>query len=86
MAAYAPATSTILVASDSATDAALVKKLLDPGFRKVLPSIDPVRVAEGFDNRRPDVPGFNALEKSECRYPELLHLGGTVQVQPYRTI
>ncbi|WP_217995127.1 hypothetical protein, partial [Methylogaea oryzae] len=88
MAVYSSSVSTVLVASDNVHDAALAKKLLDVDFGKVLLSIDPVRMTEDFDHRKPDVLvlAFRALEKSVRHYLELLHLGGAVQSQPHRTV
>jgi len=46
------ATPTILVVSDSAADAALVKDILDGEFGKVFTSTDPDKTVEDFDRQR----------------------------------
>ncbi len=83
-----PPAATILIASDSTADAALVKKLLDPEFDHVFTSMDPERAVEDFEQRRPDVLvlAFNALEKSERYYLGLYRRGGKLNLQDHRTI
>lgn len=80
--------ATILVASDSATDAALVKQLLSGEFGKVFTSTNPDKAAEDFDQQRPDVLvlAFNALEKSERYYLGLFRLSSASHLQPHRTV
>ena len=58
-------TPTILVASDNTGDAALVKKLLDDEFGKVLTSTNPDKSAADIERDPPDVLvlAFNTLDK-----------------------
>lgn len=78
----------IFVASDSVTDAELVKQLLNAEFKKVFISTNPDKALEEFDRQRPDVLvlAFNTLEKSECCYLGLFRLSRTVRTQPHRTV
>lgn len=82
------ATPTIFVASDSVTDAELVKQLLNAEFRKVFTSTNPDKAAEEFEHQRPDVLvlAFNVLEKSERHYLGLFRLSAAVHLQPHRTV
>ena len=76
--------ATILIASDNASDAALVKKLLDPEFEHTFISTDPNRAKEDFERRHPDVLvlAFNALEKSERYYLGLYRLCPSIHQHP----
>ena len=78
----------VLVASDSATDAALVKKLLSGEFGNIFMSTSPDKAAGDFDRQRPDVLvlAFDTLEKSEHYYLGLFRLSSASQLQPHRTI
>src|ERR1035437_1795998 len=84
----AQATVTILIASDSVTDAALVKELLDEEFEQVFISTDPQRAVKDFERHCPGilVLAFNALEKSERYYLGLYRLSGKIHLQPHRTV
>jgi CheY-like chemotaxis protein len=79
---------TILVASDSSSDAALVSTLLAPEFDQVFLSTNPDLAVEDFDSRAPDVLvlAFNTMEKSERYYLGIYRLSGKIHLQPHRTI
>ncbi len=79
---------TILIASDSATHADLVKQLLDGEFKHVQISINPEEAGADFDRERPDVLvlGFNALEKSERHNLGLYRHSKEIHRHPHRTI
>lgn len=83
-----PSDATILVASDSVTDAMLVKKLLGGEFGNVFTSINPDKAAGDFDQQRPNVLvlAFDALEKSKHYYLGLFRLSSASHLQPHRTI
>ena len=83
-----PSAATILIATDNATDAALVKHILDAEFDKVFTSTHPDKTVDDFDRRRPDVLvlAFNALEKSEHCYLRLFRLSAAVHLHPHRTV
>jgi CheY-like chemotaxis protein len=84
-----PATvETIMIASDSASDAAHVKALLHTEFQHVHISIAPDTVPGDFVRYRPNVLilAFNSLEKSERYYLELYRLCEEVHQQPLRTV
>ena len=78
----------ILVASDSPSDAALVKKLLVQEFEQVFLSTNPDQAVKDFESRAPDVLvlAFNTLEKSERYYLGLYRLSGKIHLQPHRTV
>jgi CheY-like chemotaxis protein len=78
----------ILVASDSPSDAVLVKKLLVQEFEQVFLSTDPDRAVKDFESRAPDVLvlAFNSLAKSERYYLGLYRLSGKIHLQPHRTV
>jgi len=84
----AQTTVTILIASDSTADAALVKKLLDSEFDQVFVSTDPERAVEDFERRRPDVLvlAFDSLEKSERYYLGLYRLSAKGHLSAHRTV
>ena len=79
---------TILIATDSVTDAALVEKLLNPEFDHVFMSSDPDKLPGDFVRHRPSVLvlAFNTLEKSERYYLGLYRLCETVHQYPHRTV
>jgi len=79
---------TIMIASDSASDAARVKALLHTEFQHVHISIAPDAVPGDFVRYRPNVLvlAFNSLEKSEHYYLELYRLCEEVHQQPLRTV
>jgi len=81
-------TPTILVASDSTTDAALVKNLLNKELENVFTSTDPDKSAEDFVRHPPDVLvlAFYTLEKSQHYYLRLFRLCTALHLKPYRTI
>lgn len=83
-----PSAATILIVTDNATDAALVKHILDAEFGKVFTSTHPDKTVDDFDRRRPDVLvlAFNALEKSEHCYLRLFRLSAAVHLHPHRTV
>jgi CheY-like chemotaxis protein len=81
-------TETIMIASDSATDAAQVKALLHKEFQHVHISTEPDAVPGDFVRYRPNVLvlAFNTLKKSEHYYLELYRLCEEVHEQPLRTV
>ncbi|MBI3145917.1 MAG: response regulator [Pseudogulbenkiania sp.] len=83
-----PPSATILIASDSASDAMLVQKLLHPEFDHIFISTDSNRAVEDFERYCPDVLvlAFNGLEKSERHYLGLYRLSGKIHLQPHRTV
>ena len=78
----------ILVATDVATDAELVRKLLADEFDHVSVSTDPDRSVEDFERRKPEVLvlAFNTLEKAERYALGLYRLGTQVQAIAHRTV
>jgi CheY-like chemotaxis protein len=78
----------ILVATDSISDADLVRKLLSEEFDNVSISTDPDRSVEDFERRRPEVLllAFNTLEKAERYYLGLYRRGTMVHALPHRTV
>jgi CheY-like chemotaxis protein len=84
----APAAATILIATDSVTDAALVQKLLQPEFDHIFMSTDPDKLPGDFVRHRPSVLvlAFNSLEKSERYYLGLYRLCKVVHQYPHRTV
>lgn len=79
---------TIMIASDSPSDAAQVKTLLHTEFEHVHISTAPDAVPGDFVRYRPNVLvlAFNTLEKSENYYLELYRLCEEVHQQPLRTV
>jgi CheY-like chemotaxis protein len=69
--------ASILIASDSTVDAALVKSLLDDEFERIAISVDTDTATEDFQLHRPDVLllAFKDLEKAEQFYLGLFRLG-----------
>lgn len=84
----APTTDTILIVTDSVTDAALVKNLLNPEFDHVVTSTDPDKLPGDFVRHRPSVLvlAFDTLEKSERYYLGLYRLCEVVHQYPHRTV
>ena len=80
--------ATILIATDSTTDAALVEKLLHPEFDHIFMSTDPDKLPGDFVRHRPSVLvlAFNILEKSERYYMGLYRLCEAVHQHPHRTV
>lgn len=78
----------ILIASDDAADAALVKKLLSGTVDRVVTSTDPAKVVEDFEHRLPQVTvlAFDALAKAERYYLFLYRLSSKVHLQAHRTV
>jgi len=78
----------ILVATDSTTDAKLVKDLLEPEFGHVFVSTEPALAVLDFDKYQPDVLvlAFNELAKSELYYLGLYRQSQTLQQHPHRTV
>ncbi|MCC6473599.1 MAG: response regulator [Burkholderiales bacterium] len=82
------AVRTILVATDSASDAELVVKLLREEFESVAASSDPERAVTDFERHRPAVLvlAFDTLEKSERYYLGLYRLSTIIHALPHRTV
>ena len=78
----------ILIASDNATDAALVSKLLSGSFDKVFTSTDPDKVVQDFEHRLPQVLvlAFDTLAKAERYYLALYRSSGKLPLQVHRTV
>lgn len=83
-----PAAAKILIATDAASDAELVRKLLSDNFDNISISTDPDRSIEDFERRRPEVLvlAFNMLEKAERYYLGLYRLGTQAHAIPHRTV
>ncbi|NMG42744.1 response regulator [Aromatoleum toluvorans] len=81
-------TARILVASDVAVDASLVRKLLSDEFENVSLSTLPDKSVEDFERVKPQVLvlAFNSLEKAERYYLGLYRLGTLVHGHPHRTL
>jgi len=84
----AAAEATILIASESLSDANLVKKLLSQELDRFVVSTDPDRAAEDFDKHPPQVLvlAFNTMSKAESYYLGLYRLSEKVHQHPHRTI
>ena len=78
----------ILVASDDAADATLVKQLLASDFDSVFTSTVADKAVEDFDRRPPAVLvlAFKALEKAERYCLALYRLSTKIQSHPQRTV
>ncbi|MGD9942289.1 MAG: PleD family two-component system response regulator [Burkholderiaceae bacterium] len=78
----------ILVASDDATDAALVRKLLAARFEQIVLSTDSDKAVEDFDQLLPDVLvlAFGALAKAERYYLGLYRFSSRIHAQTHRTV
>jgi hypothetical protein len=81
-------TASILIASDSTVDAALVKSLLDDEFERIAISVDTDAATQDFQLCRPDVLllAFKDLEKAEQFYLGLFRLGVHRQTARHRAI
>jgi CheY-like chemotaxis protein len=81
-------TASLLIASDSTVDAALVKSLLDDEFERVAISVDTDTAAEDFQRHRPDVLllAFKDIEKSEQFYLGLFRFGAQRHTPRHRAI
>lgn len=88
MNAVARTPPSILIASDDAADAALVKKLLSGTVDMVVTSTDPAKVVEDFEHRLPQVLvlAFDSLAKAERYYLSLYRLSSKVHLQAHRTV
>lgn len=78
----------ILIASDSASDADLVKRLLVKDFSRIAISAVEDRAADDFELHMPDVLvlAFKAVEASELYYLGLYRHSAKVAAHPHRTI
>lgn len=78
----------ILVATDIAADADMVRKLLEEEFDDTRASTDPARAVADFEAYKPDVLilAFNGLEKAERYYLGLYRLGTLAHALPHRTL
>jgi CheY-like chemotaxis protein len=85
---FIEAEARILIASDSVTDADLVRNLLASEYENLFISTEPDRSAADFENHCPDVIvlAFNDLRKSEGYYLGLFRLSEKIHQQPHRTI
>lgn len=81
-------TSSILVASDDASDADMVRRLLSVQFGNIHTSTVPAKAVEDYDQRQPAVLvlAFNTLEKAELYYLGLYRMSRTIQLHPHRTV
>lgn len=81
-------TASILIASDDATNAALVKKLLLETFDNVFTSTDAERAADDFEHRAPQVLvlAFKELAKAERYCLGLYRHSSKIHSQPHRTV
>jgi CheY-like chemotaxis protein len=82
------ARSAILVVTEVATDATLVRDLLSEEFSNVFVSTDPERAVQDFEKHRPAVLilAFNTLEKAERYYLGLYRLSTVIHGLPHRTV
>jgi CheY-like chemotaxis protein len=80
--------STILIVTENATDAELVKDMLHLEFPHIFVSTDPDKAAEDFVQYRPRVLilSFNSLEKSENYYVGLHHQCDDIHRIQHRTL
>ena len=78
----------ILVATDIASDATLIRKLLSPEFSNIAVSTSVESAAKDFDRTRPQVLllAFNTLEKAERYYLSLYRFCQVVHSVPHRTL
>jgi CheY-like chemotaxis protein len=78
----------ILIASDDATDAALVKSLLSGAFRDVFTSTEADQAVEDFESRLPQVLvlAFNELAKAERYCLSLYRLSSKIHTLAHRTV
>lgn len=82
------ASARILVATDQASDADLVRRLLRDEFEQVAGSTSPEHAVRDFEQHRPEVLvlAFNSLEKAESYYLGLYRLGTLIHTLPHRTV
>ena len=80
--------ASILIASDSVTEAALIRTLLADDFDTVALSVDPDKAVGDFQRHRPDVLllAFKDLQKSEDFYLGLHRSGGNNPPQQHRAV
>ena len=80
--------ASILIASDVAGDAEMVRRLLWDEFPDVNKSVDPEQAVQDFEKHRPNVLilAFNRLDKAELYYLGLYRLGTLAQSLAHRTI
>src|ERR1700733_9784833 len=80
--------ASILIASDSAVDAALVKSLLEDEFERLAISIDTDTATEDFQLHRPDVLllAFRDIENAEQFYLGLFRFGAQRHTPRHRAI
>ncbi|MBS0388568.1 MAG: response regulator, partial [Proteobacteria bacterium] len=78
----------ILVASDSATEAELVRSLLEDDFDDITLSVDPDRASEDYQRCRPDVLllAFRSLQQSEAYYLGLYRKGSNHPPKRHRAV
>jgi len=80
--------SIILIATDNAEDAKVVKQQLSNEYENVFVSTSPDLAVQDFESHRPDVLvlAFNGLEKAERYYLGLYRLSSVVHIHPHRTV
>jgi CheY-like chemotaxis protein len=78
----------ILVVSDAASDAEMVRAMLCAEFRNVVAATAPKQVANDFDRYQPEVLilVFNTLEKTQAYDRELFRLSKLASGMPHRTV
>lgn len=78
----------VLIATDAAADADVVRKLLAEEFDDTRVSTDPARAVADFESYKPDILmlAFNGLEKAERYYLGLYRLGTLAHALPHRTL
>lgn len=78
----------ILIASDTPSDAALIRKLLLQEFEQIFLSTHPDLAVKDFECRAPDVLvlAFNTLANAERYYLGLYRLSGKIHLHPHRTV
>lgn len=88
MNAHESSPAKILIATDSATDAEMVKNLLHPEYDAVFLSTDTDLAVADFDRHQPDilVLAFNELEKSERYFLGLYRFSQVLNQHSHRTI
>lgn len=78
----------ILVASDGAAEAELVRSLLEDDFDNITLSVDPDRASEDYQRCRPEVLllAFRSLQQSEAYYLGLYRKGGKHPPKRHRAV
>jgi CheY-like chemotaxis protein len=78
----------ILIVTDVAADANVVRKLLAEEFEDTHASTDPACAVTDFEDYKPDILilAFNGLEKAERYYLGLYRLGTLAHALPHRTL